>query len=288
VVYHRPQKKRETVMTRKTPSLRPLSPPDFLRDLALRAIQQGIFTNELKPGAVYSEPGLAKQLGISRAPVREALRDLAGRGYFDIIRNKGYRLKGLGAKEIRDIYQFRRIVERAALEEAAGKLAKTALQRMSALVKEAVATRDHLRYLELDRKFHSVIVSLTDNAFIVSAFENLMDMRDWVSAQTLLEKEHMEASRGEHAEIFRLLKRKDTRGATRVMERHLARAEKGALVSVGKRGRVGLTRPGMLAHHGRGSVRGGGPGEGKSGQPMRATVRIAASRRRTGPQISSP
>jgi DNA-binding GntR family transcriptional regulator len=116
-------------MDRKTHSLRPLSPPDFLRDLALRAIQQGIFTNELKPGVVYSEPALAKRLGISRAPVREALRDLAGRGYFDVIRNKGYRLKGVGVSEIRDIYQFRRIVERAALEDGGGKLAKPALQR---------------------------------------------------------------------------------------------------------------------------------------------------------------
>jgi DNA-binding GntR family transcriptional regulator len=247
-------------MNRETHSLRQLRPPDFLRDLALRAIQQGIFTNELKPGAVYSEPGLAKQLGISRAPVREALRDLAGRGYFDIIRNKGYRLKGLGAKEIRDIYQFRRIVERVALEEGGGKLAKAALQRMNALIKKAAATRDHLRYLELDRKFHSLIVSLTDNAFIVSAFESLMDMRDWVSAQTLLEKEHMEASHSEHAEILRLLKRKDVRGATRVMESHLARAEKGALVSVSKRGRDSLSRPGVSAHHGRGSVRGDGLG----------------------------
>ena len=139
-------------MDRDANALRPLSPPDFLRDLALRAIRQGIFTNELKPGAVYSEPALAKQLGISRAPVREALRDLAGRGYFDVIRNKGYRLKGLGAKEIRDIYQFRRLVERVAVEDGGGKLTKAALQRMQALIQEAAATRDNLRYLELQER----------------------------------------------------------------------------------------------------------------------------------------
>jgi DNA-binding GntR family transcriptional regulator len=258
VVYYIPSRKRETVMDRETNSLRPLRPPDFLRDLALRAIQQGIFTNELKPDVVYSEPALAKQLGISRAPVREALRDLAGRGYFDVIRNRGYRLKGLGAREIRDIYQFRRIVERAALENGGGKLAKAGLQRMNALIQEAAATRDNLRYLELDRKFHSLIVSLTDNAFIISAFENLMDMRDWVSAQTLLEKEHMEASRSEHSEILRMLKRKDIRGATRVMESHLARAEKGALVSVSQRSRDTVSRPGVSAQHGRRGARGGG------------------------------
>ena len=85
-----------------------------------------------------------------------------------------------------------------------------------------------------------MIVSLTDNAFIVNAFENLMDMRDWVSAQTLLEQEHMEASRSEHAEILRMLKRKDVRGAARVMERHLARAEKGALVSCANASTAGI------------------------------------------------
>ena len=238
-------------MDRANTSLRPLSPPDFLRDLALHAIQQGIFTNELKPGMVYSQPALAKRLGISRAPVREALRDLAGRGYFDVIRNKGYRLKGLGVKEIRDIYQFRRIVERAALEDGGGKLTKVALQRMNALIQEAAVTRDNLRYLELDRKFHSLIVSLTENAFIISAFENLMDMRDRVSAQTLLEKEHMEASRSEHAEILRMLKRKDVQGATRVMESHLARAEKGALVSLSQRRRDSVSQPGVSAQRGR-------------------------------------
>lgn len=251
-------------MEREANALRPLSPPDFLRDLALRAIRQGIFTNELKPGVVYSEPALAKQLGISRAPVREALRDLAGRGYFDVIRNKGYRLKGLGAKEIRDIYQFRRLVERVALEDGGGTLTKAALQRMKALIQEAAATRDNLRYLELDRRFHSLIVSLTDNAFIVNAFENLMDMRDWVSAQTLLEQEHMEASRSEHAEILRMLKRKDVRGAARVMERHLARAEKGALVSLSQRvhSRDLVSRAGVSAQHGRRGARGGdGPGD---------------------------
>jgi DNA-binding GntR family transcriptional regulator len=223
-------------MDRAKTSLRPLSPPDFLRDLALRAIQQGIFTNELKPGMVYSEPALAKRLGISRAPVREALRDLAGRGYFDVVRNKGYRLKGLGAKEIRDIYQFRRIVERAALEDNGGKLTKAALQRMNTLIQEAATTRDNLRYLELDRKFHSFIVSLTDNTFVISAFENLMDMRDWVSAKTLLVGEHMEASRREHAEIFQMLKRRNPSGSAKIMEKHLARAEKGALALLRKRG----------------------------------------------------
>jgi DNA-binding GntR family transcriptional regulator len=247
-------------MDRTHTCLRPLSPPDFLRDLALRAIQQGIFTNELKPGMVYSEPALAKRLGISRAPVREALRDLAGRGYFDVVRNKGYRLKGLGTKEIRDIYQFRRIVERAALEDSGERLTEAVLQRMDALIHEAAATRDNLRYLELDRKFHSLIVSLTDNAFIIGAFENLMDMRDWVSAQTLLEKEHMEASRSEHAQILRMLKRKDVRGATRAMNGHLARAEKGALVSVSRRGRDSISRPGASEHHGRRGARGGGLG----------------------------
>lgn len=248
-------------MDRAKTSLRPLSPPDFLRDLALRAIQQGIFTNELKPGMVYSEPALAKRLSISRAPVREALRDLAGRGYFDVVRNKGYRLKGVGTKEIRHIYQFRRIVERAALEDGGGKLTEAALQRMNALIQEAAATRDNLRYLELDRKFHSFIVSLTDNAFVISAFENLMDMRDWVSAQTLLEKEHMEASRSEHAEILRMLKRKDVRGATRVMESHLARAEKGALVSLSRRSRDSVSRPGVTTQRNRrGASRSGGLG----------------------------
>ena len=230
-------------MDHDTNCLRPLSPPNFLRDLALRAIQQGIFTHELKPGVVYSESGLARQLGISRAPVREALRDLAGRGYFEIMRNKGYRLRGLGAKEVRGIHQFRRIVERAALEEGGGKLAKAALQQMDALVEEAAANGDHLRYLELDRRFHSLIVSLTDNAFIVSAFENVMDMRDWVSAQTLLNKEHMEASRREHAEILRMLRQKNVHGATQAMERHLARAEQGALASLSKRGQDGAVRP---------------------------------------------
>jgi DNA-binding GntR family transcriptional regulator len=169
--------------------------------------------------------------------------------------------------EIRDIYQFRRIVEQAALEDSGGKLTEATLQRMNALIQEAAATRDNLRYLELDRKFHSLIVSLTDNAFIIGAFENLMDMRDWASAQTLLEKEHMEASRSEHAKILRMLKRKDVRGATRVIESHLARAEKGALVSVSKRSRNSVSQPGASERHGRPGGRGRGLGGGNPDNP---------------------
>jgi DNA-binding GntR family transcriptional regulator len=204
---------------------------------------------------------LAERLGISRAPVREALRDLAARGFFDIVRNKGYRLRGLGAKEIRDLYQFRRMVERAVLEDIAVTLTKAALQQLDTLIHESAATRDTLRYLELDRRFHSYIVSLTENAFVISAFESLMDMRDWVSAKTLLVRDHMEASRREHVEILRMLKRRNAPGAADAMEKHLTRAEQGALASLSQRGSGGHAVPArsaLSAQKRRGAARAGG------------------------------
>jgi DNA-binding GntR family transcriptional regulator len=216
-------------MKREIDFLGNIEVPKSLREMAFQTLKEAILSNRLKPGVLYSEPILAERMGISRTPIREALLDLASRGFIRYVRNKGFRVNELEEKKIQDLFHYRRILEIAILKDITPKIKGETLEHIEPLVNLYAATREPFRHLELDKKFHLYLASLTENQFIINSLDNLKDMTDWVRSKTLLVKNRMERSIQEHAGILKMLNKRDAQGAAKAMEKHLRLAEESLL-----------------------------------------------------------
>ena len=131
-----------------------------LRQRIFRQIQNDILNGVYEPGENLIETKLSEELGVSRTPVREALRQLELEGLVQSVPNKGVTVKGVSADDIRDIYTIRMLIEGLAARWATEKITAEELDEL----KEAVdleefytMKKDYSRLLKLDTRFHDII-----------------------------------------------------------------------------------------------------------------------------------
>ena len=124
---------------------------------AFAALRHAIVTLGLRPGQSFSEQEVARQLRISRTPVREALIKLAETGLIEVLPQRGTLVRRISVKAVRDARFVREAVETAVLREAAGRLPSSVLAAARGLIasqREAAAGDNLERFLSLDDAFH--------------------------------------------------------------------------------------------------------------------------------------
>ena len=107
--------------------------PPSLKEWAFQQIKEAILTNELKPGEVYTDQDMARELGTSKTPVREALIELTARGFFEFIPRKGFQLKRLTRKDIKNLLDFRKILEVGIIRHITPIMTDEAIRHLEAL-----------------------------------------------------------------------------------------------------------------------------------------------------------
>lgn len=150
---------------------------ESLVSMAVTRVTQMIVTAELVPGERITEPPLAAHLGISRPPLREALRILASQGILEQIPRRGYRVVELTPDDVSEIYSLRAALERLALDLLlsdfdADRLAPVAeiLDRM----REAAEAADAAAMFGLNRDFHVTLVQAAGHRRLAESYERLM------------------------------------------------------------------------------------------------------------------
>jgi DNA-binding GntR family transcriptional regulator len=138
--------------------------PRVLRQEVLAALRAAILADELPPGTRLLEADLAGRLGVSRAPVREAMRQLEQEGLVESFAHRGAIVVGLPEDEIDAIYELRALIEGNAIERACERATDEDLAGLDALVAEmrhALSRRDIDDVAEIDLRFHGRIVELS-------------------------------------------------------------------------------------------------------------------------------
>ena len=92
--------------------------PPSLAEIAFQAIKKAILEKRLVPDVIYNEKVLADELGFSKTPVHEALTALSVKGFVTIIPRKGFQVRALSVKNIKDMYEFRTTLERAVVKKS--------------------------------------------------------------------------------------------------------------------------------------------------------------------------
>lgn len=142
-------------------------PQKTFQEQAYNIIKTAIVTGHVNPGDVLSAKFVAKELGISGTPVREALIRLSHKGFVEAVRNRGFRVLQVAGQELDDIFEVRSLLEPWAVAQGTKTISKRVLREAGELVERMVAVAaetDLAEFLRLDTEFHLLLVGASGNA----------------------------------------------------------------------------------------------------------------------------
>jgi DNA-binding GntR family transcriptional regulator len=206
-----------------------------LKEMSLSSIKEAILSKKLEPGIIYTEAMISSQLGISRTPVREALIHLASRGYLTFLPRKGFQLKQLTEKDVRDLFEFRCALETAIVRHITPLLTDEFLKHIDVLLvrhREAAEPDDPLASTHADREFHLYLAKLTDNPYLITGLEDIRDLIDLAGIKTHEFKVRSVEAIREHQAIVDMLKARSVSGAVQKMEEHILITQERALARI--------------------------------------------------------
>ena len=146
-----------------------------LRENVADEIRMKILNGDMKPGDKIVEQELASEFGISRGPVREALRQLEQEGMVEYSRNVGCSVRHIGMDDIYEIYYMRANYEMMAVRLHNGPFPKESLEKMEHILEQMKLLRkeEYRKVFELDKEFHEVILDLVSFKRLKKAWEDL-------------------------------------------------------------------------------------------------------------------
>ena len=211
-------------MAHQSLNLKTLPPLPSLKDMALSAIKEAILYKKLEPGVMYTEAAVSSELGISRTPIREALIHLASRGFIIYMARKGFQIRVLMEKDVKNLFELRMALELAVIRHITPKLTEESMIKIENLLSKytkATEAGNPIESINADRELHLSLAHLTDNPFLINAIEEIRDLIDLASIRSLeIEYRTTEAIK-EHQEIIDMLKARSLEGALEKMEEHL-------------------------------------------------------------------
>jgi DNA-binding GntR family transcriptional regulator len=233
-------------------------PPDAVRGASLSkvlcdALEAMIVNGQMRPGERLNEQQLAQRFGVSRGPIREAVRALEGAGFVEAVTNRGVFVRQLTVGEVRELYEVR-----AALFGLAGRLmaeraSAESVQRLEAMLaamEKAAANRDFDAYYPLNLAFHEAIVDGSGNATLAAQYRAFVKRLNLFRARSLVQGGGLAVSNREHREMVSAIAARDAGWAQEAHWRHVSSAKDRLLKVV--RGEAGQA---MAAE---GQIEGGG------------------------------
>jgi DNA-binding GntR family transcriptional regulator len=195
-------------------------------------VRQRIEAGILKPKQRLTEVGLASQLGISRAPVREALRNLVDQGFVIHVARKGYLVGWLTPKSVQDTYLTRRALECLAIEQIAQMDNSAVLDDLADPVRKmerAIRVGDVKAVIKSDLEFHHRLIIASGNEVCLGVYKlitsPLLPALNLLVPYELTElHEQHDRYVEEHREVLEALRRRDAGEATRLLIEHLEKA----------------------------------------------------------------
>lgn len=197
-------------------------------DYAYQELRHKIITKQLKPGQRLPEVNIAVQMGVSRTPVREALRRLSSEGLVIIIPNSGARLASPTVKEMEDTFRVREMLECLSVASAAERVQERHLRRLEELVLDearAVEEKNLEFYLEAYEGFHRTMAEASSNRVLADYVENILARTNaYVVFYDPFYEQDENPTTGEHRSIVSALARRDAELAVDLMRAHLRRS----------------------------------------------------------------
>ncbi len=199
-----------------------------LRDVVFKTLRQGILTGELKPGERLMEIHLANKLGVSRTPIREAIRKLELEGLVTMIPRRGAEVAQITEKSMKDVLEVRKVLDNLSVELACERITgeeKEKLQNACADFEDAVKTGDFSMIAKTDVAFHDIIVAATRNIRLSQMVNNLAEQMYRYRFEYIKDSSQHHRLVQEHEEICRGIVQGDKAKALAAIEAHIDNQE---------------------------------------------------------------
>ena len=199
-----------------------------LRDVVFHTLREAILKGELKPGERLMELQLAAKLGVSRTPIREAIRMLEQEGLAVTIPRKGAEVAKMTEKGMEDVLQIRRALDELAVQLACDKMDEEHLEELRRAMKafeNAARTGQVKQVAQADVAFHDAIYAAADNPKLMTLLNNLREQMYRYRVEYLKDANSYEALIAEHQKIFHCLKERDKERVVRASSEHVVNQE---------------------------------------------------------------
>lgn len=195
-----------------------------LRDVVFHTLREAILKGELKPGERLMEMHLAEKLGVSRTPIREAIRMLEKEGLAVTIPRKGAQVAGMTEKDLQDVLEIRDALDGLAVAKACERMNEQAVAELTKAMhgfETAVKGKDVRKIVEADENFHNVIYKVTCNPTLENIIHNLREQMYRYRYEYVKDNADYAILIEEHEKILDGLKNKKLDDVRAIMHTHL-------------------------------------------------------------------
>lgn len=200
-----------------------LAVPALYEQVAER-LRARIFAHELAPGAWVDEQAIAAELGISRTPLREALKVLAAEGLVQLKPRRGCYVAALSEQDLDEIFPVMALLEGRCAQEATAKATEADRERLATIHAELerhAANGDADRFFEANQRFHEALQDLAGNRWLKQLIEETRQFIKLTRRDSLNLQGRLKQSLVEHRGILAAVQRGDAEDAGRLMHDHL-------------------------------------------------------------------
>jgi len=201
--------------------------PASTQQAVLAELRRRIAAGELRPGEKIAPERLAPELGVSRVPIREALKILEGEGQVVYEPHRGCFVAELSLADLRELYRMRELLETEAIAAAVPRLDDATLDRIASHLADADAASargDLATYAQANRRFHLDLVAAAGRPLLARTIGQLWDASDAYRALFANRDEHRAGAAADHRAILSALARRDAPGAIAAQDAHRERA----------------------------------------------------------------
>ncbi len=195
-----------------------------LRDVVFMALRDAILKGEMKPGERLMEMHLANKLGVSRTPIREAIRMLEKEGLAVTIPRKGAQVAKMTEKNLQDVLEIRNSLDELAASMACQRMTKEQLVELKKAMNDfelATKSKNAKKICEADEVFHNVIYKMANNPKLENIVNNLREQMYRYRYEYIKENSTYQQLIDEHTAILDGLERRDAEYVRDIMHTHL-------------------------------------------------------------------
>ena len=203
-----------------------------LRDVVFNTLRQAILKGELAPGERLMEIQLAEKLGVSRTPIREAIRKLELEGLVLMIPRKGAEVARISEKSMRDVLEVRRSLEELAIELACERMTEEDFKELDLAqnaFKKAVAGGTAMEIAETDEAYHDIIYNSTGNTRLVQILNNLREQMYRYRLEYVKDEANYKRLIAEHRVIYEAIRDRDRQTGAEAIKNHIDNQEKAVI-----------------------------------------------------------
>lgn len=209
-----------------------------LRDLVFEALREAIITGELKSGERLMEVQLAEEMGVSRTPVREAIRKLELEGLVAMVPRKGAYVSGMSLKDAIDVFEIRESLEGLAAGLAAERITEEELINLKKVFDDmgsAVVRNDLKTLIKKDAEFHQIMFTASRNERLAQTINTLREHIERFRAQSFSNPARVSTFLTEHKKIYDALISRNAEKSEALARDHIRRSENNVVNILRKR-----------------------------------------------------